>query len=125
MARPKRTREPDRMDVSQWAESLPDRFLLCRDMGHEWDPYRAWYDGEISGYRRVMRCRRCKADRTQVLSISGHIMSSSYEYEDGYAAPKGSGMLYGPDRDALRLTSIVRLVEATPITTGRKGRQAS
>jgi hypothetical protein len=121
-------RKPEQgTDVELWAQTLPDAYLLCRDIGHEWEPYRAWLDHEVSGYRRILRCRRCKCDRSQILTMSGHTTSASYDYPDGYQAPKGTGLLYGPDRDTLRLTSLLRLIDdsVTSIRAPRRQRRAS
>jgi hypothetical protein len=97
-------------DTADWAEALPDAFLTCRDFGHSWKPWRASLTSE-STFVRVLRCQRCRTERTQELSVSGHRLSASYSYPDGYQAPPGSGSLDVAHRDAIRLISTMRLVE--------------
>lgn len=95
-----------------WLGDLPSEFLLCRDLGHTWRPYRAWWDQTERAYQRVLRCGRCKSERVQTLSAQGHPLQGYYNYSDGYQAPKGTGRLVGEDRDVLRLESVLRLVGA-------------
>lgn len=110
MARAARALRPvsEQSPVQGWAEELPDSYLLCRDIGHSWRPFRAFVQAD--GYRRTMRCQRCTTERHQDLSLRGHVLSSSYSYPEGYQAPKGTGYLAGEQRDGLRLESILRLV---------------
>jgi hypothetical protein len=96
--------------VSEWAETLPDAFLQCRDFGHTFRPFRAWLDSAMNCYQRVLRCGRCKTERRQALSFRGEILSSTYAYEDGYLAPKGTGRMDVNARAGLRLESTLRLV---------------
>jgi len=99
-------------EVATWADDLPERFLLCRDMGHSWKPYTASYEATARQYRRVLRCGRCHTERVQMLSTSGHIEAGHYVYPDGYAMPKGSGGYTMAARDLCHLQSVTRLVEA-------------
>lgn len=96
------------LSIEAWTDSLDDTFLLCRDVGHTWRPFRAAI--EDSYYWRVMRCGRCKTERVQYLTMSGHIASGHYVYPEGYLAPKGSGPMYGDARDHLRLESVLRTI---------------
>lgn len=100
--------EPNGRALDAWTDSLDDRYLLCRDIGHTWRPFRAGL--EESSYWRVMRCARCKTERSQTLSMSGEIVSGHYDYPDGYLTPKGFGPLYGHHRAHLRLESVLRLI---------------
>lgn len=95
-------------DLATWTESLSDSLILCRDIGHQWRPARAWI--EDHSYGRVMRCYRCKTERHQVLTLSGHVVANRYDYTDGYLTPKGSGSFTPDDRDNLRLESVLRLI---------------
>lgn len=97
-------------EVAAWADELPDKFLTCRDMGHQWRPHSARWDSKERAYVRVLRCGRCKTDRVQVIDAYGGIVSGSYDYPDGYTAPSGTGRINGDGRSALRLTSTLRLV---------------
>lgn len=96
--------------VRAWAEDLPDAFIMCRDMGHTWRPYRASWNPQERGYDRVLRCGRCKTERKQLISESGLIERGSYDYPDGYSAPAGTGHIDGNGRGALRLESTLRLI---------------
>ena len=97
--------DPD--DVQEFAESLPERFLYCREMGHNWKPFSAgrYKDG---GFERVLRCTRCRCRRIQSISSRGLIVASSYEHPDGYLL-KGLGHIVGEGRGLLRLESIKRI----------------
>jgi hypothetical protein len=64
----------------------------------------------MNAYTRTLRCGRCRTERVQSLSMYGDTLNGGYRYAEGYAAPKGTGHLVGVDRSALRLESIVRLV---------------
>jgi hypothetical protein len=97
-------------DVARWSASLPEEFLLCRDLGHTWRPASARWVPDLNAYERSMRCGRCRAERTQTLSPGGLILSGSYHYETGYTAPAGTGALGQDGRGALRLESIARLI---------------
>lgn len=96
--------------VSSWAADLPDSYLQCRDFGHTWRPFRASYDAAENGYRRIMRCGRCKAQRSQLLGLDGSIRSGAYDYADGYTKPAGTGVLDQGGRGTLRLESTLRLI---------------
>lgn len=95
-----------------WASELPDEFLLCRDLGHTWQPYTA-SRADDGHYERVMRCVRCDTKRKQTLSASGVILTGGYDYPDGYTAPPGSGHMTADGRAGLRLVSVLRLLEPT------------
>jgi hypothetical protein len=98
-----------------WGEELPDSYLQCRDLGHLWRPYTASWESQERAYRRVLVCTRCTTERTQWVSANGHIShGNAYAYPDGYSAPAGTGRMDGGARDALRLQSVLRMVEAAP-----------
>lgn len=96
--------------VAAWSEDLPDSFIMCRDMGHTWRPFRARFSSDANGYERVLRCGRCKTERSQTISMSGLILSGAYTYPEGYQAPAGTGRIDGNGRGALRLESTMRLI---------------
>lgn len=97
--------------LSQWAAKLPESYLLCRDLGHVWQPFRASYDKAANGYRRTLRCSRCKTERSQILNLDGVVRSGYYAYDDDYRAPAGTGNLDRNGRGTLRLESTLRLIE--------------
>lgn len=100
-------READIDDVREFAASLPERYLHCREMGHNWRPFSAgrYKDG---GFERVLRCTRCRTKRRQGIDGRGMIMASSYEHPPGYLSD-GMGRIVGEGRGALRLESIQRI----------------
>ena len=104
----RRPREADLDDVQEFAQSLPERFLYCREMGHNWRPYSAgrFRDG---GFERVLRCSRCRTKRFQEISARGVVLKSQYEHPKGYLS-EGMGRIVGEGRGLLRLESIKRIV---------------
>lgn len=97
-------------DIAAWRASLPEDYLLCRDLGHLWRPLSARWSPDDNGYHRVMRCGRCRTERAQVLSAAGHVLSGNYAYADGYSAPAGQGRMGTEARDSIRLESVLRLL---------------
>lgn len=94
--------------ADEWAHDLPDRYLLCRDMGHVWRPYTARL--VPGGYERTLRCSRCHTTRDQSISSGGIVLSGHYTYEPGYRAPASVGFLSKDARSTLRLESTLRLI---------------
>lgn len=99
-----------RQDLDRWADRLPDDYLLCRDLGHVWRSYTARLTSE-STYERTMQCERCRTLRHQECSASGAVLGNGYTYEPGYLAPPKTGRLTSGDRDALRLSSLLRVLD--------------
>ena len=95
-------------DVQDFAQGLPERFLYCREMGHNWRPFSAgrYKDG---GFERILRCSRCRTRRVQEISNRGVILANKYEHPEGYLH-KGMGRIVGEGRGVLRLESIKRIV---------------
>jgi len=58
-------------EVGDWAKQLPAEFLLCRDLGHQWTPYRAWEDRPNRAFVQVLLCTRCRAERHRELNYRG------------------------------------------------------
>jgi len=92
--------------VQEFADELSEAFLFCREMSHTWQPHTAsrYPDG---GFRRTLLCPRCTTQRVQSLDRFGMIVSSHYDYPDGYLSA-GLGHLAGQDRGLLRLASMSR-----------------
>src|SRR5262245_5266885 len=88
-------------EVAAFASQLPENFLLCREMGHNWRPWAAQWNPDEQCFDRTLRCTRCKCKRNQSLSNSGAVVASNYEYPDGYEH-KGFGRISGEGRDRLR-----------------------
>lgn len=96
-------------EVGIFASNLSDNYLLCREMGHNWRPWAAQWNPEEHCFDRVLRCTRCKTKREQSLSSSGSVVTSHYEYPEGYQH-KGFGRISGEGRDRLRLESVTRAI---------------
>lgn len=90
-------------------ESMRDEHVQCRDFSHSWRPFTASQapDGH---YEQVLRCSRCRTLRKRLLDRRGAVVSSAYEYADGYVV-KGLGRINGSERDHLRLVSIRKVLE--------------
>jgi len=91
--------------VAGYAEKLPNAWLLCRELGHNWAPHSARVT-EDGGFDRILRCRRCPTKRHQILDSYGRIMSNQYDYPEGYQMPAGQGRITGDGRGVLRVASI-------------------
>lgn len=105
-------RQSTTSSIDEWAERLPDAYLTCRDMGHTWRPFRAEWHPEENAYWRSLRCSRCRTERAQWISSTGHIAhGNAYTYPEGYTAPPGAGRMDGGGRDAIRLHSVLRTIE--------------
>lgn len=95
-------------EVAEWAKDLPETFLYCREMGHNWLPYSAgrYKDG---GFERTLRCSRCRTRKTQQITSRGLLMGTRYDHPDGYLT-HGLGAIVGEERGLLRLESMTRIV---------------
>lgn len=112
-------------EVGQWADTLPDKFLLCREMRHSWRPRTARWNSSDNLYERVIQCARCHTERHSLLSVSGHVLSSHYVYPEGYQHT-GFGRITGDGLDRLRLASLLRTVEdGAGVTPMKRKRRAS
>lgn len=117
MPRPRRAATPDpeppaltprQASISDAVETMPATFVYCRDFGHAWRPWRTrWIDKERV-YSSELRCTRCHTVRERLISASGGIVSSHYEYAEGYQI-HGLGQLSSGDRDTIRLASMIHL----------------
>ena len=95
-----------------FAAGLSDRALHCRELGHNWKPLTASYDKKARAYNRTLRCPSCHTHRIQLLDSSGHVLSNSYRYPDGYLAGKvASGIGLSGLRDVFRLESLSRFLD--------------
>lgn len=98
----------DTGEVESFAHELPERFLHCREMNHNWRPYTVGRHKD-GGYERVLRCVRCRTLKTQHLDSHGMIVGSAkYEHPAGYLH-QGMGRIVGEGRGVLRLESIRRI----------------
>jgi len=97
-------------DVKAFAQELSTAFLLCRELQHNWKPFSAFWDEDHHCYVRSIRCVRCRTRKIQRLSSSGAVLTSHYEYADGYLA-EHIGRIIGEARDSLRLESVTRSLD--------------
>ena len=95
-------------DVEGTIHALPDTHIQCRDFAHQWRPFTATYDKKARYYEVELKCSRCKTIRRRYIGLDGGLISSSYDYVDGYLI-KGMGRLAGAERNMLRLESVKRL----------------
>lgn len=102
-------------DVQEFAEGLRQQFLLCRTYGHSFAPFTVQVANTVGRrsvyYEQVLRCK-CRTKRRLLLSRTGAVISSSYDYTEapGYLM-HGLGRVVGEGRDVLRLESVTRLIE--------------
>lgn len=85
-------------------EDIDDAFLLCRDLGHAWAPSDVKISRKYGEIHRVLRCRSCPTERTQVLALDGGLMRNKYAYPEGYTLT-GVGHLTVSDRAQIRVMS--------------------
>ena len=106
--------------IKEFVEELPDTFLQCREMGHNWRPFTAsrYRDG---GFLRVLRCSRCYCKKEQDLSSTGMILSTQYKHPEGYLI-HGVGQLVGEERGTLRLESVTRIIRDIDAKAKKKGK---
>lgn len=97
-------------EVADFAALLPEKFLHCREMNHNWRPYTVGRHKD-GGYERVLRCSRCRTLKTQHLDRFGMLVgSASYQHPEGYLHA-GMGRIVGEGRGVLRLESIKRVAK--------------
>lgn len=84
---------------------METEFVQCRDFGHSWRPHVARWVGKDNCYEVIRRCARCDTERAMLLSSRGQILSSAYDYPQGYQM-KGMGRMTSSDRDHVRLASL-------------------
>lgn len=107
MARTKPSTEGDLISVETFAATLPEGYLACRELGHTWRPWRATWDAATRAYERELRCPRCKTERRQLVSATGHAITNSYRYPEGYQA-KHVAHEVRVSRDVFRLEALTR-----------------
>lgn len=96
--------------LEKMLHELDDADILCRDLGHPWQPFSA-KPIPGGGFEQILRCPRCKTKKARFLDRSGcQVKRPPYEYRDGYLV-KGVGRLSSADRDTVRLFSVTRLIK--------------
>ena len=97
-------------ELTDWLKRAPDRFLACRDLGHQWPTKRPkWFltiqPGKGRVYKRQLMCGRCSMIRNDYLDARTYErLGSTYTpppADDGgpsqYYLPKGTGRLERSD----------------------------
>lgn len=103
--------------VRELAQNLTPQMIQCRDFGHNWKPYTAT-PLQGGGFTRTLRCA-CEAERVQELNSRGAVVSSHYNYPEGYQMPKGFGRISAEDKGVFRLESIYNQI-GRPKTPAKK-----
>lgn len=98
----------DEINAETFAATLTDRFLQCRDFGHNWRPLTVDYDRKSRSYYRQLRCVSCRTIRKQLLDGSGHVVTNSYAYADGYLTHHFQRGTYS--RDVFRAEALTRFL---------------
>lgn len=103
----------DPQAVFDRANDWNDEVLQCRTYGHIWQPRGAVWNKRHAFYSISQQCPRCTSERTQEMSVTGHIYAQWITYAEGYLS-QGLGRIVGESRDVIRLASVTRTF---PITT--------
>lgn len=88
----------------QSVDDIPSEYLICRDLGHAWAPHDVKISRKYGEIHRVLKCRQCPTQRTQVLSIDGGLKRNKYDYPEHYTL-RGVGRLTVDDRAHIRVAS--------------------
>lgn len=88
----------------QTIDDIPTEYLICRDLGHAWAPHDVKISRKYGEIHRVLQCRQCPTQRTQVLGIDGGLKKNRYEYPEHYTL-RGVGRLSIDDRAHIRVAS--------------------
>lgn len=86
--------------MSGKADTIPDKFLVCRIDRHSYDRRKSTVEMEGGVYVWTRKCGVCGVRRVQRLRANGTIIGNRYLYPQGYQV-KGGGQL-----DRLRLAEI-------------------
>lgn len=106
-------------DAAAFAQTLTDKALHCRELGHEWRDHTVTWDARGRIFDRALRCRSCGTVRRQVLDRRGHVISNGYRYAEGYLATTVRDRS-DLSRDVFRLEALTRWLE-THNTTREAG----
>jgi hypothetical protein len=95
---------------------LKDKFLICRDVGHNWklqgfvDERRKW--GTVE---RTFRCSTCTTERIErVGANTGDLDSRRYVYPPGYII-RDKDVRKGMKKSAVRVEALRRLVKGVSV----------
>jgi len=116
--------EPQEPVRNKALDALRPEFIACRDYGHVWQPFTAHWYARDRYYRQELKCPRCGTIRVRELTEYGHPVTQAYEYQDGYRLPSGFGYLTQAERDAVRLRSVLQVLQGTGPKRAASGRKA-
>lgn len=106
---------PQVIAANTFAGKLSDKWLKCRELGHQWRPHTATYDEKARCYDRTLNCPNCHTKRIQVLDRSGFVLKNKYEYPEGYLA---ANVAPGFGREVFRLEAVIRSMGLTERKVG-------
>jgi hypothetical protein len=109
--------DPSIRDAHSFAQSLSDKALHCRELGHVWRDHTVTWDTKARVFDRALRCQSCGSIRRQVLDRRGHVIRNGYTYAEGYLATKVMNR-EGLGRDTFRLEALTRWLERTNTKAG-------
>lgn len=108
------TGEPE-VSAESFAHSLSAKFLQCRELGHVWRPWTVDFDRKSRSFSRQLRCSSCRTVRQQILDSSGHVVTNSYRYAEGYMAKHLQPGTYS--RDVFRLEAVTRFLDSHAVAS--------
>lgn len=108
---------PELRDAPSFAQSLSDKALHCRELGHVWRDSTVKWDPKARVFDRGLVCQSCRSVRRQVLDRRGHVIRNGYVYADGYLATKVLNR-EGLNRDTFRLEALTRWLEKSNTKAG-------
>jgi hypothetical protein len=94
--------EPIEVQKRVALDRMADVYLDCRDIGHQWQRAGSKFVEKKRQIEQIFVCR-CTTRRVRRLALDGTIISSFYEYPEGYVLPLGSGLMTASDRAHVRL----------------------
>lgn len=79
-------------EMVSMAETLPRNYVLCRLVGHAWDPMKPDIKPAFGGPLMCWFCIRCTTKRYDSFdSRWGQLIARRYEYADGYLLRRADG----------------------------------
>lgn len=106
--------------AADFVAGLSERYLHCRELGHTWKPLTVSYDKSARVFDRRIRCSVCRTERKMLVGMRGDIVSSSYNYAEGYLAQHVEpGVLSRRDFRLEAITRMLRPESDAPKTSRR------
>lgn len=106
---PQRRKQPSVVEsIEQTVSAMANNHLLCRDLGHAWQPFTA--DRVGRAFESTLRCSRCRSTKSRMITSEGFLNGSKFNYSDGYLV-KGFGRATVQVRSVMRLQSVLRVIK--------------